>query len=220
MIKAKTKRNDNQCQFGQVEHHVSWQTPNEIFNADYRDIIRLLPSESTDLVLTDPPYDDSVDYEELLSECMRICKPTGSVVMFIFPDHIWRFKTPSRQLCVWQEVYSPQGRHTRKYRRFFDLILWWTKSEEYIFNGLTRYQLRGIFDDSFIERDEKIHSWQKPEGLIQKLIRIHSNEGNNIFDPFIGSGTVCKVARDMKRNYLGTELEKETYQIAERRLSS
>lgn len=44
-----------------------------------------------------------------------------------------------------------------------------------------------------------------PEELVRRLIRIYSNPGDTIFDPFLGSGTTMKVARDLNRNCVGCE---------------
>lgn len=190
----------------------------QIYNLDCYKSMHEMEDNSIDLVLTDPPFDDDIDFEVLVKEFYRIIKPSGSIIMFLFPDHIWKIKTPARQICVWEEVYSPQGRITKKYRRFFDLILWWTKSEQYTFNNLTRYQCRGIFNDSFVEASEKMFCWQKPLSLIEKLVKIHSNPGDIVFDPFMGTGTTCLMAKRLGRYYIGCELDVERFQIATKRI--
>ena len=49
------------------------------------------------------------------------------------------------------------------------------------------------------------HPTQKPEKLIAKLILASSNQGDLIFDPFMGSGTTAVTAKKLDRNYLGIE---------------
>ncbi len=53
------------------------------------------------------------------------------------------------------------------------------------------------------------HPTQKPEKLIAKLILASSNEGDLVFDPFVGSGTTAVTAHKLNRRYLGIEREKE-----------
>lgn len=53
------------------------------------------------------------------------------------------------------------------------------------------------------------HPTQKPEKLIAKLILSSSDEGDLVFDPFLGSGTSAVVAKKLKRRYLGFEKEEE-----------
>lgn len=62
------------------------------------------------------------------------------------------------------------------------------------------------------------HPTQKPEKLYAKLILASSREGDNIFDPFMGSGTTCVVAKKLNRHYLGIELNEEYCLWAAKRL--
>lgn len=62
------------------------------------------------------------------------------------------------------------------------------------------------------------HSTQKPEKLIAKLILASSNEGDVVFDPFLGSGTTSVTAAKLGRHYVGIEREKEYVALAEKRL--
>jgi adenine-specific DNA-methyltransferase len=52
----------------------------------------------------------------------------------------------------------------------------------------------------------EIFSTPKPERLIQKILKIASNENDLIIDSFLGSGTTAAVAHKMKRNWIGIEL--------------
>lgn len=49
------------------------------------------------------------------------------------------------------------------------------------------------------------HPTQKPEKLVAKMILASSNEGDIVFDPFLGSGTSSVVAKKLKRHYFGIE---------------
>ena len=62
------------------------------------------------------------------------------------------------------------------------------------------------------------HPTQKPEKLYAKLILASSKPGDTIFDPFLGSGTSSVVAKKLKRNYCGIELNEEYCLWAEKRL--
>lgn len=62
------------------------------------------------------------------------------------------------------------------------------------------------------------HRDQKPINLIEKLIRTSSNEGFLIFDPFSGSGTTCRAAKNLNRQFIGIEKEEEYYKICLERL--
>jgi site-specific DNA-methyltransferase (adenine-specific) len=62
------------------------------------------------------------------------------------------------------------------------------------------------------------HPTQKPEKLIAKLILASTDEGDVIFDPFVGSGTTVVVARKLKRNFYAFELSEEYICLANKRL--
>jgi site-specific DNA-methyltransferase (adenine-specific) len=64
------------------------------------------------------------------------------------------------------------------------------------------------------------HPTQKPEKLIAKLILASSQEGDFIFDPFVGSGTSCVVAKKLNRKYCGIEKELEYSEYAIKRLAA
>ncbi len=62
------------------------------------------------------------------------------------------------------------------------------------------------------------HPTQKPEKLIAKLVLASSNEGDIVFDPFLGSGTTSVVAKKLNRKYIGIEIDEGYASIAEKRL--
>lgn len=57
-----------------------------------------------------------------------------------------------------------------------------------------------------------------PEQLAHDHILSWSNEGDTVLDPFMGSGTTGKMAKQLGRNFIGIELDKEYYEIAKRRI--
>lgn len=57
-----------------------------------------------------------------------------------------------------------------------------------------------------------------PEKLAEQHIYSWSNEGDIVYDPFMGSGTTAKMAKQLKRNYIGSEISPEYCKIAEQRL--
>ncbi len=63
------------------------------------------------------------------------------------------------------------------------------------------------------------HPTQKPEKLLAKIILASSKKNDLVFDPFLGSGTSSVVAKKLKRNYLGIEIDATFACIAEKRLA-
>ncbi len=72
---------------------------------------------------------------------------------------------------------------------------------------------------TFKER-QGFHGCQMPEQLLGRIIRVSSNEGDVVFDPFTGSGTTLAVAKKLGREFLGTELSADYAKYATARLKA
>ena len=68
-----------------------------------------------------------------------------------------------------------------------------------------------------LERTE--HPAQYPEELIERIVKVGTNKGDLVLDPFMGSGTTAVVAKRLERQYVGYEIEKEFIDISEKRLA-
>ena len=65
---------------------------------------------------------------------------------------------------------------------------------------------------------EKLHSTQKPLELLEFLIKSYSNEGDNVLDFTMGSGSTIIACINTKRNYIGIEMDKTIFEIAKNRI--
>lgn len=65
---------------------------------------------------------------------------------------------------------------------------------------------------------EMLHTIQKPERLIERIIKASSNPKDYVLDPFVGSGTVPVVCERLSRNFIGCEINAEYVEIANQRL--
>ena len=104
-----------------------------------------------------------------------------------------------------------------------DIYVFW-KPGEYVVNRdrLTPFEwrdwgLRQIWDIPSVRRND-IHPAMFPEELALRIVKLYTDVGQTILDPFIGSGTSAIVATKAKRHYLGFELNKEYFDIAEKRI--
>ena len=62
------------------------------------------------------------------------------------------------------------------------------------------------------------HSTEKPVALIEWILKYYSKEGGVVLDPTMGSGSTGVACRNMKRNFIGIELDPEIYGVAVNRI--
>jgi len=68
-----------------------------------------------------------------------------------------------------------------------------------------------VWSDINFYEENRIHPTQKPQKLLDRIIKASSNEGDLILDPFLGSGNTIKSCIKLKRNYIGMEMSPEYF---------
>lgn len=75
-----------------------------------------------------------------------------------------------------------------------------------------------ILDFSNASRTNKVHPTQKPVALFEYLIKTYTNEGETVLDNCMGSGTTGVACKNLNRNFIGMELDKDYFNIAKERI--
>lgn len=247
----------------------------QILHGDCLSLLQSLPDQCVDLVVSSPPYNLGKEYEArkalelylaeqttVLRECARVLKRTGSIFWqvgafsdegMLIPLDIRFFPILEslglipRNRIMWVRQHGLHAR--RKFSCRHESILWFTASDDYIFNldatrvpqkyqnkkryrGENRGELSCNPDgknpgDIWAFRNVKhnheeqtIHPCQFPEDLIARIILCTTNPGGTVLDPYMGTGTVAVVARDHKRHFLGAEIDEKYHSVAVRRLAA
>jgi site-specific DNA-methyltransferase (adenine-specific) len=66
---------------------------------------------------------------------------------------------------------------------------------------------------------DRLHPNEKPLELVTMFLALHSFPGDLVLDPFMGSGTTLRAAKDLGRRAIGIEIEERYCEIAAKRLS-
>ena len=119
-------------------------------------------------------------------------------------------------------VYNPQMTEGKPYKRKFTP----NKKNNMQFgvkgvstdNKGTRHPISILDFAQQWRRQDQLHPTQKPVALIEYLIKTYTNEGETILDNCMGSGTTAIAAIRTKRNFIGFELQKEYFDMAEKRI--
>jgi DNA modification methylase len=93
------------------------------------------------------------------------------------------------------------------------------------FKPLARFRTEDKFPKSVIYFEQNdpniiIHPTQKPVDLFRWLIKTYTNEGDIVFDGYMGSGTTAEACITEKRNFIGSELNKEYFDLSQKRINN
>jgi DNA modification methylase len=205
---------------------------NNILWGDALELIKELPDNSVDIIITDPPY--GIDKEgiknsetletfyKILPECNRVLKPDSFFITFfstkrlpeLFINNPFRYFWQFVLYCPLSSVRSPIG-----FSKFMSC---------YIFkkgNPKIPKWNKDIFVDSptkMVEPDEGFinHPSPKPKKFIAELIKMFSRENDLVLDPFIGSGSTALACKITNRSFVGFEIIEEYCNLAKQRLDS
>lgn len=84
--------------------------------------------------------------------------------------------------------------------------------------GSTKRYPRDVIKFKWDTQKSSLHPTQKPVALLEYLIETYTNKGDIVLDNCIGSGSTCIAAMNTGRHYIGYELEKKYFDIAESRI--
>ena len=185
---------------------------NTIYHGDCLDLMKDIPDKSIDLVLTDPPY--------------GIGK-FGDRIDKSFKINDWDFKPDKK---YFDEIFRLSKNQIIWGGNYFDLpqtksFLVWDKVQPFNFSLAMYEQAWTSFNTPAklfkyrVLNDKKEHPTQKPLTLFEWCIINYSEEGQTIFDPFLGSGTTAVACINAGRNFIGIEKDEEYFNIAQKRVT-
>ena len=207
---------------------------NQIIQGDCIKVMKNIPNNYINLIVTDPPYGNNVKYGwnnkkirndenplincSALVEMYRVLKRNSSLYIFtnwkhypFLTEFIIRYtKFNIRHLVVWKKHNFGLG---WAFRHQYELILILEK-------GKPKYNLTDFSDVqtcSHINHNKENHPHEKPIDLIKKIIEHSSKKGDLILDPFAGSGSVCLACQELDRGWIGIELDEKWVGVAKSR---
>lgn len=200
-----------------------------------------------DAIITDPPYnisrknnfqtigrnginfgdwDWNFNQIDWLDDINKIIKNGGSIIIFndwknlgLISKKLEEQGFDIKDILRWIKP-NPMPRNTnRRYVTDYEFAIWATKGEKWTFNkNVSKYYLKPEFIFPIVPSSKRIHPTEKSESLIEEIIKIHTNEGDIIFDPFSGSGTISFIANKLNRYYIGCEIEKKYFLASKKRI--
>lgn len=180
--------------------------------------------------------------EQWLRECKRVLKKDGSIWVIGSFQNIYRIGYIMQNLgfwilndVIWNKPNPVPNFAGTRLCNAHETLLWCSKGKKnkFTFNYKTMKYLnqdkqeRSIWDIPLCTGNErlkdvngnKVHSTQKPEKLLYKVILTSTKPNAIILDPFFGTGTTGAVAKRLGRNYIGLEREQKYIDVAQQRLN-
>lgn len=199
-----------------------------IYCADNRDILPLLEPGSVDLVLTDPPYGIAWD-----GRVMRGPNGTGQLGPTRHYGITIRGDTQKFDPSPWlsfPRVVLWGFHHFNDMVPTGSVLVWLKRSDggfgSFLSDADTAWMKGGhgvyCFRDLSLQgewsREGRLHPAQKPASLMRWCIRKSRSTSGIILDPFMGSGTTLRAAKDLGRRAIGIEIEEKYCETAVKRL--
>jgi len=198
-----------------------------IYHGDCREVLPTLGQ--ADLVLTDPPYgigyksrhtgivdreivgDETTELRDWLLGCW-LPRPMACFAT-------WRClpPVPPRGCLVWHKTIGGMGDLSFPWRPSFELI--WIYGQ-----GWRGYRGDAVLTAEIIQPrhprygGNRTHPHQKPVSVMSQLI-LKAPDADTVLDPFMGSGTTLRAAKDLGRKAIGIEIEEKYCEIAAKRMA-
>lgn len=203
----------------------------------------MIDDKSIDLIVTDPPYlinyksnrrqdkthkfsktilnDNNTELiKSYIKECYRILKDNTAMYMFCSFDKVDFFKEEIekyfnvKNIIIWEKNNHTAGDLEAQFGKKYEMLILANKGRR-LFNG---DRLTDVWRFNRVSSDKLIHQNQKPIELIKRCIIKHSDIEDVIFDGFMGSGTTAVACIDTDRHFIGSEIDKEYFEIAQKRI--
>lgn len=172
--------------------------------------------------------------DSFFDEIYRILKPTGQVFFNLkhrthdkslitphwieFLESFQKFKLKS--YIIWKYAGSFDS-STQRFHLDYEIIYHLSKTDE-IFLKEDKNIKDSLSSVWYVPHNiqERLHPVQMPESLVERIIVLTSKKDDIIFDPFVGSGTTCVVAKTYHRKWIGIDINPEYCEIAQKRITS
>jgi site-specific DNA-methyltransferase (adenine-specific) len=217
----------------------------KIYNQDTLEYMKGMKDKSVDMILTDPPYlysyktnfrkkthdfsnpiindNNPMLVENYIKECYRIMKDNTAMLMFCNFQTVDFFLTQIKQtgfnvknVIIWEKNNWTAGDLEASLANKYEMIILANKGRKKI-NGK---RIPDIIKCDRVVGKKQIHQNQKPTDLLETLIEKFSNEGDIIFDGFMGSGSTYIASINQNRKCIGCELDEKKYQDAINRIQT
>src|SRR5258708_2579275 len=212
-------------------HAIPASLINTIVQGDCIEVMRQLPANNVDFILTDPPYlvnfrdrfgrklqndTDSSWLKPAFAQAYRLLKQDRLMLCFYGWPRAHRF------IEAWTQAgFRPVGHmvFVKRYPSKTRFVRYQHEQAYLLAKGNPPLPRRAISDVQRLEyTGNALHPTQKSISALAPIIQAFTQPGDLVLDSFCGSASTCAAALLTGRRFLGVELDEEYFQVAVARI--
>ena len=222
----------------------------ELYNEDCFDVFARLPQVDAIIAdipynINYTEWDKEFDVARAIQNCFKLLKENGNIIIFNGYSNVCKTKEELDKYFTMQNwiIYDRIKGRGSKYNLVStrEDILWYSNGKDYTYhkmysnipkktkglgekNGQKNRALSNVWTDiSPIvpwSKERVKHPSQKPLSLMERCVLLWTNENDTVLDFTMGSGTTGVACKNLNRNFIGIEKEKEYFEIAKERIEN
>ena len=215
----------------------------KLFQGDCLELMKNIPNNSVDLLLTDPPYgidfqsrhhndktkrkpkilNDKKPFTDFIPLIKSKIAKTGGILCFtrwdvqqIFIDEFIRNGLKPKNVLIWDKKGNSMGNLKKVFGSRYESIIWIPNDDFKFKNG----RPQDLISVPKVPPCKLIHPNEKPVELLEFLIEKTTSQNATVLDCFMGSGSTGIACINTNRDFIGVELDDKYYKIAEERIKN
>jgi len=164
-----------------------------------------------------------------VDEFKRILKPTGNIFAFTSYNLLGKWheafdpEFDTFQFMVWHKTNpAPKIRRAGFLNSCELIICMWNKNHTWNFSK--QNEMHNFIETPICMGLERLkdpkHPTQKPIKVLERIIKLATKEGDVVYDPFMGVGSTGIAALNLRRKFIGVEIDKKYHKAAKQRLTN
>ncbi|WNE40639.1 MAG: hypothetical protein mread185_000096 [Mycoplasmataceae bacterium] len=175
-------------------------------------------------------WDYGFDQTTWIKESYTLLKKDGSIIIFNdwrnlgkISETLEEIGYEVKDLIRWVKKNPMPRNIERRYVTNYEMAIWAVKKGgKWTFNfkknnGKKPY-LTPDYEGSIVIGEKRIHPTQKSLQVFKDIIELHTNFGDLILDPFMGSGTTAVACQELGRDFIGSEIDTDYFKKAKLRI--
>jgi len=181
-----------------------------------------------------------------VEKCYSVLKEGGNIILFCSRQNMWRISAmmynsgfTENRTIIWARKRGFNSTRGKSLTSGYEPILFWSKGKSLTFNQIKlkinskrKEYTKGFLKDGVNltdvwtdipalphnSKEKTNHPTQKPLKLMERIVSLFTNKDDLVADFFMGSGTTGEACVNLKRRFIGVEINKEFFETAQERI--